>query len=184
MRAGFPARLIRSQRKTVEAMTTPVNAERNITIAKDAWNFQKRKTMETGKAFCAENTATTVMINSASINTLILPLLRSFYMIIPQKLNLWKTNPMRIWAKEIFDLPVQRCWLSTITSRGGRWLTWQTTYCEWHHSFSGFLIGPHPWIHFPAIGDRFQGENRRSDKGMASLIFVLYDAFESEGFQE
>ena len=36
MRAVFLVRLIRSQRKMIEAMTTPVNAERNITIAKDA----------------------------------------------------------------------------------------------------------------------------------------------------
>jgi len=32
----FPARLIRSQRKIIEVMITPVNTERNITIAKDA----------------------------------------------------------------------------------------------------------------------------------------------------
>jgi hypothetical protein len=75
IRTVFLPRLMRSQRKMIEAMTTPVNAERNITIAKDAGNFQKRKTMETGKAFCAENMATTAMINSAIIKILILPLL-------------------------------------------------------------------------------------------------------------
>jgi hypothetical protein len=50
--------------------------------------------METGNAFCAENTATTTMISNARINTLILPLhiLMPFFMIIPQKLNLWKTS--------------------------------------------------------------------------------------------
>jgi hypothetical protein len=36
MWAVFRARLIRSQRKIIEAMTTPVKTERNITIAKDA----------------------------------------------------------------------------------------------------------------------------------------------------
>ncbi len=36
IRAIFLARLMRSQRKIIEAMTTPANAERNITIAKDA----------------------------------------------------------------------------------------------------------------------------------------------------
>jgi hypothetical protein len=36
----------------------PASTERNITIARDASNFQKRKVIATGIAFCAENIAT------------------------------------------------------------------------------------------------------------------------------
>jgi hypothetical protein len=48
----------------------PASTERNITIARDASNFQKRKVIATGIAFCAENIATIVTtINNRIIVT-------------------------------------------------------------------------------------------------------------------
>ncbi len=40
----------------------PASTERNITIARDASNFQKRKVIATGMAFCTENIATIATI--------------------------------------------------------------------------------------------------------------------------
>ena len=70
---SFSCRLIRSQNTTIEAITAPANAERNITIAKDPSNFQNKKEMDTGAAFCTENVAINNMIINASIIMLIQP---------------------------------------------------------------------------------------------------------------
>jgi hypothetical protein len=43
-------------------VTSPVSAERNITIASDALNFQMKKESSTGIAFWTENIATNTMI--------------------------------------------------------------------------------------------------------------------------
>lgn len=55
-------------------MTTPVKTERNITIARDASDFQKRNEIATGIAFCTEKTVTNVMIINTIINVIIFPL--------------------------------------------------------------------------------------------------------------
>ncbi|OHE59605.1 MAG: hypothetical protein A2Z47_11360 [Thermodesulfovibrio sp. RBG_19FT_COMBO_42_12] len=57
----------------------PLNTERNITIASDASNFQKRKVMATGIAFCTENidTITTIINNRIIVDTVIPPFLFS-----------------------------------------------------------------------------------------------------------
>jgi hypothetical protein len=44
--------------KIIAPAIIPESTERNITIARDASNFQKRKVIATGIAFCAENIAT------------------------------------------------------------------------------------------------------------------------------
>jgi hypothetical protein len=45
----------------------PLNTQRKITIASDAWKCQARKEMDTGAAFCTEKMTTKTMIISAMI---------------------------------------------------------------------------------------------------------------------
>jgi hypothetical protein len=52
-------------------MITPVRAERNITTAKEASNFQNKKERATGVEFWMENIATIKIIINASIIILI-----------------------------------------------------------------------------------------------------------------
>jgi hypothetical protein len=53
----------------------PAITERNITIARDASNFQKRKVIATGIAFCTENIATiaTIINNRITVTMVVLP---------------------------------------------------------------------------------------------------------------
>ena len=55
----------------INPMTTPAKTERNITIARDASNFQKRNEIATGIAFWTEKTVTTVMMINTIINVII-----------------------------------------------------------------------------------------------------------------
>jgi hypothetical protein len=55
----FPAGDFILNSDTIIAPTImPARTERKITIARDASNFQKRKDIVTGRAFCTENIAT------------------------------------------------------------------------------------------------------------------------------
>jgi hypothetical protein len=54
----------------------PQSAERNMTIARDASNPQKRKVIATGTAFCTENMATR---NNTSNNIMIIAINLSPY---------------------------------------------------------------------------------------------------------
>jgi len=49
----------------------PDKTERNMTIARDASNFQKKNEMATGIAFCTEKTVTNVMMINTIINVII-----------------------------------------------------------------------------------------------------------------
>ena len=55
----------------INPMTTPAKTERNITIARDASNFQKRNEIATGIAFCTAKTVTTIMMINTIINVII-----------------------------------------------------------------------------------------------------------------
>ena len=56
--------LLRSD-KIIAPAIIPQSIERNTIIASDASNFQKKKVISTGRAFCIENTATTkITINN------------------------------------------------------------------------------------------------------------------------
>ena len=59
--------------------------------------------METGKAFCAENTATTAMISNASIKMLILPLLKVFLNNYTSQFQSLKANPDLVASIDIAD---------------------------------------------------------------------------------
>lgn len=54
----------------IAPIITPVITERNITIARDASNFQKRKEIVTGSAFWTEKMATNAMI--INTNTIVI----------------------------------------------------------------------------------------------------------------
>jgi hypothetical protein len=45
---------------------SPISADRNMTIAREASNFQKRNVNLTGSAFWTENTATNTMMTKTS----------------------------------------------------------------------------------------------------------------------
>jgi len=51
---------------TSHAIKIPLNTERNMTIARDASNFHKRKETATGEAFCTEKIVTTAIIINKS----------------------------------------------------------------------------------------------------------------------
>ncbi len=54
----------------INPKATPAKTERNIIIARDASNFQKRNEIKTGVAFCTENTATTAMMINTTISVI------------------------------------------------------------------------------------------------------------------
>jgi hypothetical protein len=62
----------------MKVMTAPARAERNMTIARDASNLQKRKDMPTGAAFWTEKAATHSMIMHATSMMPIDPPFRTF----------------------------------------------------------------------------------------------------------
>jgi len=64
----------------------PASTERNITIARDASNFQKRKVIATGIAFCTENIATTATIINNRIIVAIL-CLKKYYLLFDFKVR-------------------------------------------------------------------------------------------------
>jgi hypothetical protein len=65
---------ILSKDTTTAPIIMPLSTERNITIASDASNFQKRKFIATGIAFCTENIATiATTINNRIIVATIMP---------------------------------------------------------------------------------------------------------------
>ncbi|MGD9577514.1 MAG: hypothetical protein AB7Y74_04615 [Syntrophorhabdus sp.] len=54
---------------------TPLNTHKKITRARDAWNFHAKKEIETGSAFCAENTETiTIIIIAITMLTIFITL--------------------------------------------------------------------------------------------------------------
>jgi hypothetical protein len=59
----------------------PQSAERNMTIARDASNLQKRRVIATGTAFCTENMAT----RNKTINNIIIVAM-DIFSILPQNI--------------------------------------------------------------------------------------------------
>lgn len=62
---------IRKEKAIVPPMIIPMSRVRNITIARDASNFQKMKEIATGAAFCTENAVTSERAIIIKINTVI-----------------------------------------------------------------------------------------------------------------
>jgi hypothetical protein len=56
----------------MEPTMIPLNTQRKMMIAREAWNCQKRKEMDTGAAFCTEKTATIrIMIIATAMLTMV-----------------------------------------------------------------------------------------------------------------
>jgi len=53
---------IRNKKEIITPVMSPVSTERNMTIAREASNFQKKKDIITGMAFWTENIATNKII--------------------------------------------------------------------------------------------------------------------------